>query len=747
MLPVQPMTLSNPTPERIGVYAVNGGLNISVVATQASTVYFCVFPDGTPASEQRYSLIGPDNGVWHGRLEGYGEGTHYGFRVEGPWDPDGGHFYNPRKLLIDPYARALSGTVSLDPSLYAHIVDEDLRPATTPMAPSPLDSRDHTALSVVIDSHFPIAPKPRIPWSETVVYEIHVKGFTINNPDVPEDLRGTYAGLAHPAVVEYLKNLGVTTIELLPIHAKFDETFLTNLGLTNYWGYNTLNYFYPEPTYATKAAQERGPGAVIDEFRGMVSILHEAGLEVVLDVVYNHTAEGSNLGTSLSWRGLDNTLYYRHLHARPTNIVDVTGVGNTVAVDHQRAMQMVLDSLRYWSREMGVDGYRFDLAATLGRTYAGYSSQHPLLLAISTDPDLCLDKLIAEPWDIGMGGWQTGNFPSPWGEWNDRYRDSVRAFWLADMRELANGRPTAGPEVLATRLQGSSDLFATGAGYLRGPRASINFVTAHDGFTLADLTSFDHKHNEANREDNRDGSDNNHSWNHGIEGTLLTPTTSGMEMSDLVAEIMPARLQTRRNILATLFVSAGTPMLLGGDEFSRTQYGNNNAYCQDSPISWVDWSLTDMRSDMVNTVRWLLYLRRNIPALRPDGFGTGRPKAASLLPDVSWWTQNGEPMPDYAWENQDSRVFQLVRSGTAWGGPDAIIIFNGTLQPQDVSLPKILNSDWLMAYNSSWSDPADGGIDLSNLNDPTLPPMPVIEGEAALSMEPSSIMILLGETH
>lgn len=744
---VRPIVLPNPTPERIGVYADGNALNIAVVATEALQVYFCAFPDTTADSECTYALLGPDNGVWHGRLEGYGSGTHYGFRVDGPWDPDGGHFYNPKKLLIDPYARGLTGKVDLGKEIYAHAVDDALAPLTSPLTPSVLDSREHTAFSVVVDSDFPIAPKPRIPWANTVVYEIHVKGFTHDHPGIPPELRGTYAGLAHPTSIDYLKSLGVTTIELLPVHAKFDEPFLKNLGLTNYWGYNTLNYFFPEPSYATATARARGPQGIIDEFRGMVSILHEAGLEVVLDVVYNHTCEGGNIGPSLSWRGLDNTLYYRHAYTRPTDIIDVTGVGNTVAVDHQRAMQMVLDSLRYWSQDMGIDGFRFDLAATLGRNYDGFTPQHPLLLAISTDASLSLDKLIAEPWDVGMGGWQTGNFPAPWGEWNDRYRDSVRTFWLSDMRELAAGRTTSGPNELATRLQGSSDLFASGAGYLRGPRASVNFITAHDGFTLADLTSYDYKHNLDNREDNRDGTDNNNSWNHGIEGSLLARTSQEKDISSLVADINPVRLQTRRNLLATLLVSAGTPMIVGGDEFSRSQFGNNNAYAQDSTISWVDWSIAELRYDMLDTTRWLLFLRRNVPALRPDGFGTGHPVDGSILPDVSWWTREGDRMPDCAWGDPANRVFQLVRSGAAWGGCDAAILINGTLQPQKVHLPKPLDMEWRVAFNSAWTDPAEGGINVHSLKDSVIPPLSSLQTAPLISMEPSSVIILLGETH
>ena len=594
-IPTVRVTAPNPTPTRIGVYTSGDGLDVAVVARDAHAVDMCIFDE--EGAETRYALMGPRTGVWHGHIPGFGAGTRYGFRVHGPWDPDGGKFFNSHKLLLDPYGRGIEGAVDLRPAVYAHCVDEELYPSEYPMRRSPLDSAPHMPRSVVVDPSFPIAPRPHTPWETTVIYEIHVKGFTKNMPGVPPRLRGTYAGLAHPASVSYLKDLGITAVELLPVHAKCDEPFLTERGLTNYWGYSTLSFFAPEPSYATAESRAGGAQAVVDEFRGMVSLLHQAGIEVILDVVYNHTCEGGDAGPSLSWRGLDSDLYYRHTTSRPVQTIDVTGTGNTVNVDHPKAIQMVLDSLRYWARDMGVDGFRFDLAATLGRFATGFSPMHPLLIAMATDDDLAHAKLIAEPWDVGPGGWQTGNFPVPFSEWNDHYRGALRNFWLADVRAQASGHVVSGPNDLATRLSGSQDVFEHGLGRLRGPRASINFVTAHDGFTLADLTAYDRKHNTANLENNRDGSDDNRSWNHGVEGTLasnathpnaLTPYAilSNMTIADL-------RARSQRNILATLFVSSGTPMLLGGDEFGRTQYGNNNAYCQDDPISWIDWDLAE----------------------------------------------------------------------------------------------------------------------------------------------------------
>ena len=740
-----PIPAENPTPQRIGVHARANGVDIAVVAQHASGVDFCVISEGGARYEQRWALRGPIDGVWHGRLEGVGEGLHYGFRVHGPWDPDGGQFHNHAKLLIDPYARGLEGTVDQGPEIHGHQVDAELYPTTYPLVKSDLDSAGHVPVSVVVGRHFSLAPKPRTPWEKTVVYELHVKGFTKNMPGVPRELRGTYAGLAHPRSIGHLQELGVTSIELLPVHAKNDEPFLTDRGLTKYAGYSTLSYFSPEPSYATEAARARGAQAVVDEFRGMVSILHQAGIEVIIDVVYNHTCEGGDAGPTLSWRGLDSSLYYRHTHSRPIQMIDVTGTGNTVNVDHPRTMQMVLDSLRYWSKEMGVDGFRFDLAATLGRFSTGYTPMHPLLIAMATDEELSKDKLIAEPWDVGPGGWQTGNFPSPFSEWNDRFRDSVREFWLSDVRNLSAGRRASGPNDLATRLSGSADLFNHGVGKLRGPRGSLNFVTAHDGFTLADLTAYDHKHNMANLEDNRDGSSNNHSWNHGLEGAVASSVidTDAVDAAGYVEDIFPSRQRSQRNMLTTLLVSAGTPMLVAGDEFQRTQYGNNNAYCQDGPISWVDWDLSNGQLDQIATTRWLLALRRDHPVLRPPSFATGSTDPDDVIDDLGWYTRQGHGMPQGGWARQENRVFQMLRSGVPFGDRDALVVVNGTLGVQNVTLVKGHGVDWLVAVDTTWSDPTDGGISIpEDLG--TLPS--TLERYASgskIKVEPLSMLVLL----
>jgi glycogen operon protein len=749
--PAQPIPAPNPTPQRLGVHVRGSGIDIAVVAGRATRVDFCIVNEGGPRFERRWSLRGPVSGVWHGHLDGVGEGLRYGFRVFGPWDPDGGLFHNPAKLLLDPYGRGLEGAVDLGPEIHAHQVDDDLFPTTYPLVKSDLDSAGHVPVSVVTGAPGALSPKPRTPWEETVVYELHVKGFTQLMPEVPEPLRGTYAGLAHPAAVAHLRRLGVTTVELLPVHAKHDESFLSDRGLTNYWGYSTLSYFAPEPSYATAAARRRGAQAVVDEFRSMVSDLHDAGLEVILDVVYNHTCEGSDAGPSLCWRGLDSELYYRHTPSRPMQMVDVTGTGNTLNMDHPRVVQMVLDSLRHWSRDMGVDGFRFDLATTLGRFSTGFTPLHPLLVAMGADEELTCDKLIAEPWDLGPGGWQTGGFPTPLSEWNDRFRDSVRSFWLADMRDLSRGRPVQGPNDLATRLSGSADLFTHGAGSDRGCRASINFVTSHDGFTLADLTAYDHKHNLANLEGDRDGSTHNLSWNHGLEGAVasaLTPDGT-RDAAGLVEDLFPARQRSQRNLLTTLLVSAGTPMITAGDEFQRTQYGNNNAYCQDGPISWVDWTLSEDQLDQVETTRWLLWLRREHPVLRVPGFSTGRAAPGDSIDDVGWFTRAGTPMSQGAWSRQENRVFQMLGSGSPLGDRDKLIVFNGTLDDQAVTLAAGHEAaGWVVVADTSWSNPRQGGIDpstgLDGLHD--LPEgLQGAAAGAALELEPQSMVVLLSD--
>lgn len=716
---------------RLGATVHGDGTDFVVAAPHASAVDLCLIESdgaGRVLSERRVGMRGPWRGVWSAHVAGVGAGQRYGYRVHGTWDPDGGLLHNPRKLVLDPYARATEGSGRLGPELYAHAVDGQLRPAGGAMTPSQLDSAGAVPLGVVTaPASFPVVPGPQVPAERTVVYETHVKGLTYRMPGVPEELRGTYAGLAHPTTLGYLTSLGVTTIELLPVHAAFSEAFLQARGMRNYWGYSTLSYFAPEPSYATASARAAGPQAVLDELRGMVSILHEAGLEVILDVVYNHTCESGVDGPTLSLRGLDNLEYYLHDAGRPARYADVTGTGNTVDMRSTRAVQLVLDSLRYWVTDIGVDGFRFDLAATLGREGAEFRPHHPLLVAMATDPVLQRVKLIAEPWDVGPGGWRTGQFPVPFHDWNDRYRDTVRTFWLADASSLSKGRPASDLRDLATRLAGSVDLFGGGeypGG--RGPLGSVNFVTAHDGFTLRDLTCFDHKHNEANGEDNRDGSSDNHSWNHGFEGAVPEGLDAG--------PIEVLRRRSARNVLGTLLVSAGTPMILGGDEVARTQGGNNNSYCQDSPVSWYDWDVATWQRDQLATTRFLLRLRAEHPVLRPATFATGQPVALpvgsvlapsgsvspSLVPgqggddaaahldtiaDLSWWRADGQPMQTAQWHDAGVRVVQMLRSGAPVGDDDLLVVINGSLDQVEVTLPQAHGRDWHLVWDSAWAVP------------------------------------------
>jgi glycogen operon protein len=549
------------------------GVTVAVLAAHATAVDLCLLdpaPDGT-LRERRVPLEGPSFGVWHAHVPGVEPGQRYGFRTHGAWDPAAGLRHNPAKLLVDPYARGVVGRLDLDEAVEGFVPGDPFGPA------DPRDSAPHVPHSIVVDveglrarTPDPRANRPYVPWRDTVVYEAHVRGLTMLHPDLPEELRGTYAALGHPVVVEHLTALGITAVELLPVHAKSDEPHLVAKGLTNYWGYNTLGFFAPEPSYATRAAQEAGSGAVLDEIRTAVHALHEAGIEVLLDVVYNHTCEGGVDGPHLSWRGLDNTGYYLHDGNVPAQLVDTTGTGNTLDFRRPRVVQLALDSLRYWADVVGVDGFRFDLAVTLGRSFAGYQPDHPFLVALQNDPSLANLKLVAEPWDVGPGGWRTGQFPPPMAEWNDRFRDAARQFWLADVARLRRGEPGPGHDGvrdLATRLAGSADLFGQSDPPLaRGPVASVNFVTAHDGFTLRDLVTYDRKHNEANGEDGRDGSGDNRSWNHGIEG-------AGDPRDPETARVAALRARSMRNLLATLLLAAGTPMLTAGDELGRTQGG------------------------------------------------------------------------------------------------------------------------------------------------------------------------------
>jgi glycogen debranching enzyme GlgX len=613
------------SPAPLGVSWDGAGINVAVYSESAEEVDLCLFdtaPDGGLAagSERRVGLVERSGSVWHGYVAGCGPGQRYGLRVDGPYDPAIGHRHNSSKLLLDPYARQVAGSLTLDPAIFGYANDDPYG-----QGHGHRDSAPYVPHGVVVASSFPWGHDrpPMIPWSETAVYELHVRGFTKLHPAVPPELRGTYAGLGHPAVVDHLVSLGVTAVELLPIQAHVSEPELLGRGRRNYWGYNTLGFFAPHPGYAA------GDDPV-SEFQAMVRILHEAGLEVILDVVYNHTAEGSERGPTLSFRGLDNATYYRLQPDDRRRYTDPTGCGNTLNLSAAPVLALVLDSLRYWVREMHVDGFRFDLASTLMRESA-------FVEAVGQDPLLRQVKLIAEPWD--MREYDLGRFPSPWAEWNDQYRDCLRGTWHGLTPSLAT---------MATRVSGSADIFAR-----RSPTASVNFVTAHDGFTLADLVSYEQKHNLENGEDNRDGTDSNASRNGGVEGPTTDP------------QIQAGRQRLRRAQLATLLLSAGVPMLLAGDELGRTQLGNNNGYCQDNELSWLAWPY-DRRDPagpdplLVPLISGLLRLRRRSPVLRRSRFFRGGRVAAgdvvTPVPDISWFRADGAPMEEGDWRGDTVTV-------------------------------------------------------------------------------------------
>ena len=667
----------------------SGRGTFSVEAPRACAVDLCVLDEH---GRERRIPLRRDGGRWWAPVEGMTPGTRYGLRADGTWDPARGARFSHDQLLLDPRGRGTSHRPALEPSLFAHEVTDELWP---------VDGRDVRALrrrrtdngarapwSVVVP-HDPGAAgeRPRTSWRDTVLYEAHVRGFSALNPDVPADLRGTYAGLAHPASIRHLTRLGITAIELLPIHASLDEPHLARLGLPNYWGYSTLSFFAPEPSYATESSRTAGAVAVADEVRGMVRALHDAGIEVVLDVVYNHTAEGDEFGPALSFRGLDAHEHYWHEHDEALGIdrlVDATGTGSTFDPRSTAVHSLVLDSLRHWAHDYGIDGFRFDLAATLGRDDRGFRADHPLLRAIAADPVLRDRKLIAEPWDIGPGGWQTGAFGAPWAEWNDGFRDDIREFWLsAAGRRAAGHRSHVGVRALATRLAGSADMLRgadpwdlpAGAS-LRGPWAGISFLTAHDGFTLRDLTVYDRKHNRANGEDGRDGTDANRSWNHGVEGSA-GPDAPTVE---------PHRRRTARSLLATLLLSSGTPMLTAGDERARTQRGNNNAYCQDNDISWMSWERSDEAEDLTDVTAALIGLRARFPQLRAASF-LGPLDPAAPSPDaVGWFGLDGREMDDGRWADDDACVLQMLRPGGP-GAVGALVIVNGGECDASVTVP------------------------------------------------------------
>jgi glycogen operon protein len=607
------------------------GTNFSVYSFVAEAVELCLFDDD--GSETRVELPEQTAHCFHGYVPNVGPGQRYGFRVQGPWAPAEGHRCNPRKLLLDPYARAIEGDVTWSPAVYPYKVgdpEEDL-------ARSDEDSARYVPRSVVTNPYFDWSDDrpPRVSWHDTVIYEAHVKGLTARHPDVPPEQRGTYAGLWAPPFVEHLKNLGVTAVEVMPVHQFIHDERLVRLGLRNYWGYNSIGYFAPHNGYSSSGER----GEQVQEFKQMVKQLHAAGIEVILDVVYNHTAEGNHQGPVLAFKGFDNVSYYRLNPDEPRYYVDYTGTGNSLNMRNPYVLQLIMDSLRYWITEMHVDGFRFDLAATLARELHDVDRLSAFFDLIQQDPVVRQVKLIAEPWDVGEGGYQVGNFPPLWSEWNGKFRDTVRDFWRGEPGTTAD---------LGYRLTGSADLYETSG---RRPYNSVNFVTAHDGFTLRDLVSYNEKHNEANGEDNRDGESFNRSWNCGVEG----PTDD--------AEVLECRARQQRNFLATLFLSQGVPMLLGGDEMGRTQRGNNNAYCQDNEVSWFDWSLVEKNQDLVTLVSWLVKLRREHPVFRHRRWFQGQP-GADVTPgsDIAWFSLAGSLMDDEDWHS-DSRAVGMFLNG------------------------------------------------------------------------------------
>lgn len=624
------------SPYPLGATYDGSGTNFALFSEAAQTVYLCLFDDA--GAEQRIPLEAVDGFVWHCYLPHVLPGQLYGYRVDGPYDPARGLRCNVNKLLMDPYAKAMSGTINWGQSMFSYNFGD-------PLSFNAQDSAPDAMRSVVISPFFDWQHDrpPKTPYNDTVIYEAHVKGLTMTHPEVPEKERGTYAGIAHPAVIEHLQKLGATAIELMPVHQFVQDSVLQEKGLDNYWGYSTIGFLAPHEDYSSSTR----PGQQVQEFKAMVRSLHAAGIEVILDVVYNHTAEGNNLGPTLSFKGIDNKAYYRLLDQEPQPYLDYTGTGNTLNVRHPHDLQLLMDSLRYWVLEMHVDGFRFDLAAALAREFYEVDRLSSFFDLVQQDPVVSQVKLIAEPWDVGPGGYQVGNFPPLWTEWNGKYRDAVRDFW--------RGAPATLGE-FASRLAGSADLYESSG---RLPVASINFVTAHDGFTLRDLVTYNEKHNEANGENNNDGESHNRSWNCGVEGPTTDP------------DILALRARQQRNFLATLFLSQGVPMLVHGDEQGRSQQGNNNAYCHDSPLSWINWDEADQ--PLIEFLAAVSALRREHPTFRRNRFFNGRPTRRNLgqpLPDIVWLNTDASEMIPEDWDNPLARALGVFYNGDAVGRDD-----------------------------------------------------------------------------
>jgi glycogen operon protein len=664
-------------PYPLGATYDGSGTNFALFSEVATKVELCLIDDA--GHETKVEMVETDAFVHHVYLPGVHPGQRYGYRVHGPYRPAEGHRCNPAKLLLDPYAKAVEGQIDGDESLFSYKFG-DLEKFNRK------NSRGHTMLGVVVNPFFDWGSDrhPQHEYHDTVVYEAHVKGLTMRHPDVPEDIRGTYAGIAHPATIGHLKSLGVTAIELMPVHQFVQDTTLVDKGLANYWGYNTIGFFAPHNSYSASGQR----GQQVQEFKSMVKALHEADIEVILDVVYNHTAEGNHLGPTLCFRGIDNNAYYRLVDDDRTYYYDTTGTGNTLLMRHPHVLQLIMDSLRYWVTEMHVDGFRFDLASSLARQFHEVDRLSAFFDLVQQDPVVSQVKLIAEPWDVGEGGYQVGNFPPLWTEWNGKYRDTVRDYWRGEGSTLAD---------FASRITGSSDLYEHSG---RKPIASINFVTAHDGFTMRDLVSYNEKHNEANGEGGNDGESHNRSWNCGAEGETDDP------------EINALRARQQRNFLLTLMLSQGVPMVLHGDELGRSQGGNNNVYCQDNEISWVDWDLEPWQEELLAFTRRAVALRREHPVFRRRRFFAGTSRDEDTPADIAWFAPDGRTMGPDDWKNHEARSMLVFLNGEAIPEPDQrgervvgdsfLVAFNGHYEPLTFTLPEeVYGEGWLVTLDTS----------------------------------------------